>query len=149
MLVLPAGQFMMGSSADDPEHYDNEGPLHRVTIAQPLAVSKFEVTFADWDACAAYGDCDPNISDGGFGRGRQPAINVSWTDAQTYPAWLSKMTGKRYTLLSEAEYEYAARAGTTTAFPWGDESGASNANCKGCGSRWDGRHRAAASTRCR
>jgi formylglycine-generating enzyme required for sulfatase activity len=104
-------------------------------------VSKFEVTFDDWDACVAYGDC-PHATDFGWGRGRQPAINVSWDDAQSYVVWLSKMTGKPYRLLSEAEWEYAARAGTQTAYSWGDEIGENNANCKGCGSQWDNRQTA-------
>ena len=66
-----------------------------------------------------------------------PSINVSWDDAQRYVAWLSRMTGKHYRLLTEAEWEYAARAGTTTAYSWGDEIGKGNANCDGCGSEWD------------
>ena len=66
-------------------------------------------------------------------------INVNWHDTEQYVAWLSKMTGKTYRLLTEAEYEYAARAGTTTAYPWGDEIGKNNANCLGCGSQWDNR----------
>ena len=73
----------------------------------------------------------------GWGRSQQPVINVNWDDAQQYVAWLSKMTGKTYRLLTEAEYEYAARAGTTTAYPWGDDIGKDNANCNGCGSQWD------------
>ena len=84
----------------------------------------------------------PHISDSGFGRGRQPVINVTWDDAQRYVAWLSKMTGKPYRLLSEAEYEYAARAGTQTAYPWGDDIGKNNANCNGCGSQWDNKQTA-------
>jgi formylglycine-generating enzyme required for sulfatase activity len=85
----------------------------------------------------AYGPCDPDIADSGFGRGRQPLINVSWHDAERYAAWLSEVTGTPYRLLSEAEYEFAARAGTRTAYPWGDEIGTNNANCGDCGSRWD------------
>ena len=77
-----------------------------------------------------------------MGRGTQPVINVTWDDAQQYVAWFSKMTGKPYRLLSEAEWEYAARAGTTTAYSWGDEIGKGNANCNGCGSEWDGRQTA-------
>ena len=91
----------------------NEGPQHEVTIARPFAVSKYDVTFADWDACARYGGvpsgCRPTM---GLGRGKQPVINVTWDDAQQYVAWLSKMTGEPYRLLTEAEWEYAARAGT-------------------------------------
>ena len=80
---------------------------------------------------------DPHIKDSGFGRGQQPVINVGWDDAQTYVAWLSKMTGQPYRLLTEAEWEYTARAGTTTAYYWGDDIGKGNANCVGCGSQWD------------
>jgi formylglycine-generating enzyme required for sulfatase activity len=78
----------------------------------------------------------------GRGRGRQPAINVSWDDAQQYVAWLSRITGQPYRLLTEAEWEYAARAGTTTAYYWGDDIGKGNANCDGCGSRWGGKQAA-------
>ena len=120
MVVVPAGEFMMGSTADERDHYDNEGPLHRVTISRPLAVSKFEVTFEQWDACVAFGTC-AHVPDSNMGRGTQPVINVNWDHAQQYVVWFSKMTGRPYRLLSEAEWEYAARAGTTTAYSWGDE----------------------------
>ncbi len=142
MIVVPAGSFLMGSALSEKGRYTMEGPQHNVTIAKPFAISKYELTFADWDACAAYGDCDPHITDSGFGRGRQPLINVTWHDAEHYAAWLSKMTGKTYRQLSEAEYEYAARAGTTTAYPWGDDIGRNNANCDGCGSQWDNKQTA-------
>ena len=141
MVVVPAGEFMMGSPVDDRDHYDNEDPLHRVSIARPLAVSKFEVTFEQWDACAAAGTC-AYVPDSNMGRGKQPVINVSWDQVQQYVAWFSKMTGRPYRLLSEAEWEYAARAGTTTAYSWGDELGKNNANCNGCGSEWDSRRTA-------
>lgn len=138
MVVVPAGSFMMGSPATEQGHRTPEEPLHQVTIAKPFAVSKYELTFDEWDTCINYGDCPQGISDTGFGRGQQPVINVSWDDAQRYVAWLSKMTGKTYRLLSEAEYEYATRAGTTTAYPWGRwDIGKNNANCNGCGSKWD------------
>jgi formylglycine-generating enzyme required for sulfatase activity len=137
MIVVRAGSFAMGSTADEAGHKPTEEPQHNVTIAKPFAVSKFEVTFAEWDACAANGDCAPHVSDGGWGRDRQPVINVSWNDAQRYLTWLSRITGKTYRLLTEAEYEYAARAGTQTAYPWGDEIGRNHADCAGCGSRWD------------
>jgi formylglycine-generating enzyme required for sulfatase activity len=136
MIVLPAGEFVMGSSADEEGRYDDEGPQHRVTIARPFAVSKFDVTFADWDACASVGGCPP-AGDSGYGRGMHPVINVTWDDARQYVAWFSKMTGRSYRLLTEAEWEYAARAGTTTAYPWGKEIGSGNADCNGCGSPWD------------
>jgi formylglycine-generating enzyme required for sulfatase activity len=137
MVVVPAGSFLMGSPGAEQGHQASEEPQHNVTIAQPFAVSKFEVTFDEWDTCVAYGDCAQGISDAGWGRGRQPVIYVTWDDAQRYVAWLSRMTGKPYRLLSETEYEYAARAGTPTAYPWGDDIGKNNANCDGCGSEWD------------
>ena len=77
-----------------------------------------------------------------WGRGKQPAINVSWDEAQQYLSWLSKLTGNRYRLLSEAEYEYATRAGTKTPYPWGDAIGTNKANCVDCGSHWDERQTA-------
>jgi formylglycine-generating enzyme required for sulfatase activity len=136
MVVIPEGSFMMGSATNEKGRYSNEGPQHKVTIAKPFAVSKFD--FADWDACWSVGGC-PQISDSGYGRGSKPVINVNWDDARQYVAWLSKMTGQPYRLLTEAEWEYAARAGTTTAYFWGDEIGKGNANCNGCGSKWDAR----------
>jgi formylglycine-generating enzyme required for sulfatase activity len=139
MVVVPAGEFIMGSPPSEAGRFNNEEPQHNVAFARPFAVAKFDVTFDDWDACAAYGDCDPRVSDSGYGRGRQPVINVTWDDAQHYAAWLSRMTGKPYRLLSEAEFEYAARGETPTAYPWGNEVGKNNANCIGCGSQWDNR----------
>jgi formylglycine-generating enzyme required for sulfatase activity len=138
MVVVPAGGFMMGSPANEKGRYDNEGPQHRVTIARPFAVSRFDVMFADWDACVSVRGC-PQIGDSGFGRGTRPVINVSWDDAQQYVAWFAKMTGRPYRLLTEAEWEYAARGGSTTAYFWGDDIGKENANCSGCGSQWDNR----------
>jgi formylglycine-generating enzyme required for sulfatase activity len=141
MIVVPAGSFTMGSPPTEKGRYTSEGPQHTVTFSKPFAVSKYELTFADWDACVIGGGCsgyEPN--DQGWGRGQQPVINVNWDDAQQYVAWLSQVTGKTYRLLSEAEYEYAARARTTTAYPWGDDiklSGTAMANCTGCGSKWD------------
>ena len=136
MVVVPAGSFMMGSPPSEKGRDASEGPLHTVTIGKPFAVAKFAITFDEWDTCVTYGDCPQGISDGGFGRGQRPVIFVTWDDAQRYAAWLSKMTGKPYRLLTEAEYEYATRAGTQTAYPWGDDIGKNNANCTGCGSKW-------------
>jgi formylglycine-generating enzyme required for sulfatase activity len=154
MVVVPAGSFAMGSlamgslaigsPATDAARKPSEEPQHTVNFATAFAVSRVEVTFASWDACAAHGPCNPQVSDGGFGRGQQPVINVTWRDATRYTAWLSAITRKPYRLLSEAEYEYAARAGTTTIYPWGDAIGTGNANCAGCGSQWDGRQPAPA-----
>jgi formylglycine-generating enzyme required for sulfatase activity len=121
MLVVPPGEFVMGSPDDEKGRNPREGPQHKVVFANRFAVSKFELTFDEWDTCVAYGDC-PYI-DSVWGRGQQPAINVSWDNAKTYVAWLSRITGKTYRLLSEAEWEYAARAGSQTVYPWGDEIG--------------------------
>ena len=139
MIVVPAGKFMMGSPVDEKGRTTHEGPQHLVTIARPFAVSIFDVTFADWDACTWVGGCrrEGRAHDAGWGRETRPVIYVSWDDAQDYVKWLSEMTGKKYRLLSEAEWEYAARAGTRTAFYWGDEIGMNNANCYRCGSQWD------------
>jgi formylglycine-generating enzyme required for sulfatase activity len=137
MIVVPAGEFTMGSPDNEPGRFSYEGPQHKVTIGYALAVSKYEVTFDEWDACVVVGAC-PDVSPAGFGRGRQPVISVSYDDARTYVAWLTRMTGKTYRLLSDAEWEYAARAGTTTVYFWGDQIGTNNGNCLKCGSRWDG-----------
>jgi formylglycine-generating enzyme required for sulfatase activity len=136
MIVIPAGEFMMGSPETEQGRYDLEGPQHKVTIANPFAVAKFDVTFAEWDACVLVGGC-PQVDDGGKARGTKPVINVSWNQAQQYVAWFSQMTGQPYRLLTEAESQYATRAGTTSPYYWGDEIGIGNANCDGCGSQWD------------
>jgi formylglycine-generating enzyme required for sulfatase activity len=136
MIVIPAGTFMMGSPEGETGRLAHEGPQHEVKIAKPFAVSKFEVTWDEWDACVKYGDCAQNISDSAWGHGSLPVINVTWEQAKQYVAWFSRMAGQTYRLLSEAEWEYAARAGTSTAYPWGDEIGNGNANCSGCGSQW-------------
>ena len=117
MVVVPAGEFVMGSPLAESGHKD-EKPQHPVKIAKPFAVSKYELAFEHWDACTTAGKC-PKVDDDGIGRGRFPAINVNWEDAKAYVAWLSETTGKRYRLLSESEWEYAARAGTTTPWFWG------------------------------
>ena len=133
MVDIPVGRFFMGSSH---EHCDDEGPIREVVIGNPFAMSKYEVTFADYDAFAqASGRTFPD--DEGWGRGTRPVINVSWLDAQAYTRWLSKITGERYRLPSEAEWEYVARAGSSTAYSWGNEIGSNRANCWGCGSQWD------------
>ena len=120
MIVVPAGRFIMGSPASEADRTASEGPQHEVTIAKPFAVGRTEVTFAQWDACVAAGACR-NVSDNGWGRGDRPVINVGWSDAAQYADWLARMTGKPYRLPSEAEWEYAARAGATTRFSFGDD----------------------------
>ena len=136
MTVIPAGSFMMGSPDSEKGHDKDESPQHKVTFKVPLAVAIHDVTFDQYDACVAAGACT-NASEAGWGRDNRPVINVSWQDAQDYAAWLSSMTGQTYRLLTEAEWEYAARAGSTKAYFWGDEIGQGNANCRSCGSEWD------------
>jgi formylglycine-generating enzyme required for sulfatase activity len=143
MVVVPAGTFMMGRPPAEKSPYTSEDPQHSVTIGKPFAVSKYELTYAEWDTCATFGDCQQGVSDNGWGRGQRPVTNVSWADAERYVAWLSKMTGKSYRLLSEAEYEYAARAGTQTPYYWGNDIGKNNANCLNCGGDWDGKQETA------
>ncbi len=118
MVVVPAGSFTMGSPPTEPGRYDNDGPQHPVNFAKAFAVGKVEVTFAEWDACVNDGDCMA-AKDEGWGRERQPVINVSWEDAQAYVAWLKRKTGQPYRLLSEAEWEYVARAKTIAPYWWG------------------------------
>src|SRR4030095_15877852 len=119
MIVLPAGDYVMGSP--EGKGGKHERPDHKVTIARPFAVSKYEVTFDEWDVCVASGGCSYQPDDRGWGRGRRPVINVSWQDVQQYLTWLSKNTGMPYRLLSEAEWEYAARAKTTTRYSFADD----------------------------
>lgn len=129
MVVVPAGSFMMGSPSSEKDKDSSEGPVHRVNIAYSFAVGVYEVTFAEWDACVAEGGCGGYKPDDIWGhRGRQPVINVSWEDAQGYVQWLSARTGEDYRLLSEAEWEYAVRPGTTTAYHFGDNFASSQAN---------------------
>jgi formylglycine-generating enzyme required for sulfatase activity len=117
MAVLPAGSFAMGTSKSHDEDSNFESPQHEVVLAKQFAVGKYEVTFAEWDTCVA---C-PGVSDSDWGRGERPVINVIWDEAEQYVTWLSRLTGKPYRLLSEAEWEYAARAGTTTLYSFGDD----------------------------
>jgi formylglycine-generating enzyme required for sulfatase activity len=115
MIVVPAGKFTMGS----PEA-DDERPLHEVTIAKAFAVGRTDVTFAEWDICVAVGAC-PKVSDNGWDRGDRPVILVSWEEAEGYVRWLKRMTGKDYRLLSEAEWEYSARAGDQGRWSFGGD----------------------------
>jgi formylglycine-generating enzyme required for sulfatase activity len=118
MVVIPAGQFVMGQKDGEEDERDQKA----VTIARPIAVSRLEITFDQWDTCYQMGGCNlgARIADGGMPRGRYPVVNVSYWHAKAYVKWLGEMTGKSYRLLSEAEWEYAARAGTTTRYSFGD-----------------------------
>ncbi|AXL48809.1 hypothetical protein DSC91_000363 [Paraburkholderia caffeinilytica] len=131
MIALPAGAFSMGSSTDDP----SEKPVHHVTIGAPFAIGKYEVTVEQWNACAAANACQKLTPESNTNKAA-PARDLSWDDAQQYVKWLSKTTGKPYRLPTEAEWEYADRGGTTTAYWWGDQMRKGNANCKDCGDPW-------------
>ena len=157
LVVVPPGSFTMGSPASEEGRHTDEGPRHRVTIEQPFAVGKYEVTRGEYaqfvldtehsptPSCRIYEDegewnerSGHNWQNPGYRQTeRDPVVCVSWEDAQEYVLWLSKKTGKAYRLLSEAEWEYVTRAGTTTRYTWGDEIGQNRAHCDGCGGRWD------------
>jgi formylglycine-generating enzyme required for sulfatase activity len=141
MVVIPGGEFIMGSPVNERGRFNNENPQHKVAI-KSFAVSKFELTFNQWEVCSLLGGCTHQPWDQDWGRGSSPVIGVNWDDAQQYVAWLSRQTGKPYRLLSEAEWEYAARASSNGAYAWGENVGRENANCIGCGSQWDGRRTA-------
>ncbi|MCY3547121.1 MAG: formylglycine-generating enzyme family protein [Gemmatimonadetes bacterium] len=120
MVRVPAGAFLMGSPESESGRYQDEGP-QRVVLVAAFAAGVHEVTFTEWEACVEAGGCLEHLpGDEGWGRADRPVINVNWTDAQAYVEWLSEVTGHRYRLLSEAEWEYAARAGASTARPWGE-----------------------------
>ena len=131
MVRIAPGAFTMGSAADP-----SEQPVRPVEIKQPFALGRFEVTVAQWQACVAAGACDhePDVP---AEPDRVPVRSLSWDDAGQYVAWLAKETGKPYRLPTEAEWEYAARAGTEAAYWWGEDVAASNAGCKNCGGEWD------------
>ncbi len=132
MVVIRAGSFIMGSPPDEFGRRAGEGPQHRVEIPRAFALSRDLVTFNEWDACAAEGGCRQyHPPDQHWGRGEHPVINVSWNDAQNYVAWLSARTGKSYRLPSEAEWEYAARADTTTPYYQGYRLTTDQANYDG------------------
>ncbi len=134
LVNIPRGRFQMGSQ----QGRANAKPVHTVTIGADFWMSQTEVSFAQYAAYAkATGQAQPD--DYGWGRGSRPVINVSWHDTQGFVQWLSanNKQGLSCRLPSEAEWEYAARAGTTTAYSWGDQIAVNQANCNGCGSQWD------------
>ena len=151
MVVVPPGSFQMGSPVGERGRNFDEGPQRPVTIARGFAIGKYEVTRAEFEAfvaetghamarsCSAFADGRSWRNPGFSQSGRNPVTCVRWADAEAYVRWLSRKTGQAYRLPSEAEWEYAARAGTATARYWGEASGWGLANCESCGSRWDHR----------
>ena len=138
MVWIPAGTFKIGDLQGDGGF--DEQPVHSISI-KSFAMGKYEVTFAEYDKFAtATNRLLPE--DKGWGRANRPVINITWFDAVAYTDWLSKETGHTYRLPSEAEWEYACRAGTTTRYWWGNEIGKNKANCNGCGGYWDNKRTA-------
>ena len=154
MVVLPAGSFTMGSPASERNRRKREGPQHRVTIRRPFAVGRYEVTrgeFARFVAATGHSTDDSCwIWENGRWKSRSnrgwrnpgysqtndhPVTCVNWHDAKAYVGWLSRRTGKRYRLLSESEWEYAARAGTTASRYWGDDATAQCGYANGADAR--------------
>ena len=125
MVRIPAGSFEMGSQRGEPGREGDEAPRHTVRIARPLHVSKYEITEAQWDACVAANACPPIKQRLGES---YPVTQIRWDDAQAYLGWLSAKTGRRYRFLTEAEWEYVARAGSTTAFVTGESIAPHQAN---------------------
>ena len=131
LIALPAGSFTMGSNNSDP----SEKPAHRVAITAPFAIGKFEVTVQQWNACVNAGGCQKTTQAANTPPDA-PIRDVSWDDAQQYVKWLASTTGKPYRLPTEAEWEYAARGGTSTRYWWGEQMATGKANCKECGQPW-------------
>jgi formylglycine-generating enzyme required for sulfatase activity len=131
LVAIAPGTFVMGTSTDDP----SEKPPHRVTIDRSFALGKYAVTVAQWKACVQAAACSQLPADAN-GTPNSPVHDVSWEDAQQYIKWLTKTSGKPYRLPTEAEWEYAARGGTTTRYWWGDQMSPGKANCKECGQPW-------------
>lgn len=128
LTLIPAGNFEMGSN----EMFEFEKPVHQVAIRTPFYLGTREVSFEEWDACVDQGGCAQRPNDRNLGRGRRPVTDISWEDANAYTAWLSAKTGRKYRLPSEAEWEYAARAGSSATYPWGRNLDKEMANCLGC-----------------
>lgn len=135
MVVIPAGKFRRGDLHADGDA--DELPQHEVTIARPFAISRYPITFEDYDLYAGRSGRPKPAADEDWGRGRRPVVSINWYEATAYVEWLSQQTGRNYRLPTNAEFEYAARGGRETRFPWGDSLGRDNAACGGCGSLWD------------
>ncbi len=122
MMSLNVGEFTMGTPVSEPKSEDRERPQHKVTISRPFAIGVFEITFDEWSACVAAKGCNNYIPDDeNWGRGKRPVVHVNWHDANAYVEWLRQVTGEDYRLPSEAEWEFAARGETTSAYSFGDD----------------------------
>ena len=139
MVVIPAGSYRMGCLSHFRQCGINERPIRDVNIGRQIAVARFEATFDEYDR---FTESKGFVPDQTWGRGLRPVIHVAWEDAKSYTRWLTRETDARYRLPTEAEWEYAARAGSEHAYSWGDEIGENRANCLGCGSNWGGRRTA-------
>jgi formylglycine-generating enzyme required for sulfatase activity len=131
MVALYPGPFTMGSNGSDP----SERPAHKVALRTPFAIGKYEVTVDQWRQCIKANVC-PTVPLPDDAPGGVPMRDLSWDEAQLYVKWLSSVSRKAYRLPTEAEWEYAARGGTTTRYWWGDEMKGGNSSCKGCGEPW-------------
>lgn len=130
MVTIPAGEFMMGAGSLSLNL--DERPRHKVTLKE-FAISQYEITYSEYERFTkAIGKRPPERV--GVNPGTQPVVEISWQDAQDYVSWLSRQTGHKYSLPTESQWEYAARAGITTPYWWGQKPGDSNAHCIGCGS---------------
>ena len=140
MVIIPAGTATMGSPASDPDRAPEEMPQHAVRVAKPLAIARYPITRAEFSAYVRDTSGAESVVKTWFdATDRDPAVMITWDDANDYAAWLSRRTGQHYRLPTEAEWEYAARGGTQTRYWWGDDIGEGNADCFMCRSRWDGR----------
>ncbi len=131
LVAIPDGGFRMGSNTEDPA----ERPAFHVSINTPFAIGKYEVTLGQWNACITDGGCPRTSSDASRPLD-SPVRDVSWDDAQRYVKWLTKVTGIVYRLPTEAEWEYAARGGTSGRYWWGEQMVTGMANCRDCGQPW-------------
>jgi formylglycine-generating enzyme required for sulfatase activity len=122
MVFVRGGVFHRGGPLIGSPDANRESPIMEVKIQKAFAVSVTEITFAQWDICADQGGCRANVLAGEWGRMNQPVIHISWGDAQAYVRWISKLTGRRYRLLSEVEWEYAARGGKATSYSFEDRN---------------------------
>jgi formylglycine-generating enzyme required for sulfatase activity len=165
MKPIPAGKLHTLTCPPDMDMCPEHAYIEREVTVPAFEMAATEVTFAEWDACiqdkgcvneksdwafmnrpvhapCVEGEVCQHPHDQGWGRGQRPVINVSWDDVQQYIKWLNAKTGSNYRLPTSEEWEYAALAGATTTFDWGNNLGKNRANCDGCGSKWDNRQTA-------